>query len=193
MSAAYVDIHGPHKLEESSASEETRDRLCLFWEWSEENPAPRPAGKEVLDVTEHFERAEKCLQSTSDLLTVNQLLQAQSWRQEQHRQKMEYFIGAYQGVGVFLIPKGKPFRFCNTYYDVTEPRLHIIVSFTEETGVITLSKESVIIPLNCCKVLQRVLGPLAGGREGIAGSPRGEKMGLLEVQEVLKVVHATLR
>ena len=64
-----------------------------------------------------------------------------------------------------------------------------IVSYNSTRKDITLSfYDENAIGLNACEIVQAAWGPLAGGHAGIAGSPRGQEMGLGDAIELANYV-----
>jgi hypothetical protein len=61
----------------------------------------------------------------------------------------------------------------------------LVLAHNLTSGVVTLSRESDAIPVDACEVMQSVFGPEAGGRAGIAGSPRGRKYTSREFSNII--------
>jgi len=66
-----------------------------------------------------------------------------------------------------------------------------VVGYNPERGSVTISLADPVLGVSCVEIAQALWGPLAGGRAGIAGSPRGKRMcldDLVKVRDALVTV-----
>ena len=66
------------------------------------------------------------------------------------------------------------------------------MAFNQRTGAITVSLADPIEGVSCREIVQDLWGPDAGGHDGIAGSPRGVRMGFGDVSAALEFFQSRL-
>ncbi|MBD3404325.1 hypothetical protein GF420_15655 [candidate division GN15 bacterium] len=165
----YVDLNGPHRVKENILYNE-RDHILLasFWAWSKENRLFPNRDGSVSDVSDFVERAEKEL-----IGILNQeeekVQRGKDFLKKEEDLKHESFVTAKNSVGVVL---RKSTEFVNhLYYDHRDLPQNYIVGFNSDMGKVTVSRAG-DEGINCKEFVQSLWGEGAGGREGIAGSPR---------------------
>ena len=172
--AEFIDLNGPHRLSESGASEKDVSRLYAFWAWSEAHLPGHFDADEVVDVTEHIIAAGRAL--TGILGGQQDLIEAGEEMRKRRSQGDELnrisFVEAVAEVGIRTHA-----GFVNDLYTTPEGHpLRAVVAFNPEQGSITVSLAEPVEGVSCRDLVQKLWGPEAGGRDGIAGSPRGKKM-----------------
>jgi len=77
------------------------------------------------------------------------------------------------------------------YIDPNGQAAKAVVAYNPAKGGVTISLADPILGVSCVEIAQALWGPLAGGRAGIAGSPRGKRMcldDLVKVRDALVTV-----
>lgn len=171
--AEFVDVNGAHKLRQANANEVDLDRLYAFWAFAK--TMPRYPRDQVVDVTADIRSAENALRVI--LRGDERLLAAgQSFRQEEETlNEKTYNVTFYDTVICRTATSAKDF--CNHLYTTPEGFLgKCVVCFNTESKTITVSLADPVDGVSCREAVQALWGPLAGGHNGIAGSPRGQEM-----------------
>jgi hypothetical protein len=175
--AAYVDTHGPHRLGEAGAEPVDVARLHAFWAWSEMHRVFPPRDGGVLDVTDRVEEAKRALVAILD--GDQSFLRA---GEEFARREEELNSSSFVQVVGEVIVRVSP-AFVNHLYATPDGRIcRGVVSFNATRGEITASLAEPVPGVSCRKLVQELWGPRAGGHDGIAGSPRGERRSLEDLQ-----------
>lgn len=170
--SAYEDLHGRHKLPLFPASEEDLARLYAFKAWSERNRISL-ASDSANDVSEKVKDAVdiilRIFSEDESLLKVGQ-----AFKFAEDELNSNSFVEEKNGVIIrnsnqsvnylYITPLGKISR--------------AVVAFNPAQGSITISLADPVTGVSCEETAREVWGPEAGGRSGIAGSPRGKRMGL---------------
>ena len=186
--AAYVDVRGPHKLNESGASPEDLARLYAWWSWSETHRCAPPRDGSVADVTDYVADAAKTLAAV--MSGDPQLLaRGSEWRSKKEELNKSSFFECVNDVIVRVHTE-----FVNGLY--TDPDgCHVakaVVGYNPERGSVTVSLADPISGVSCAEIARMLWGPLAGGHAGIAGSPRGERLGLDDIVKARDAMVAVL-
>ena len=165
--AAWVDINGPHRLDEYSAGAAAREMLFAWWAWSEENKQYAPRDGSVLDVSEYVLGAERALRAI--LGGDKAMLEAgRAFKSREDALNQSSFLSASLGV-VFRDSES----FCNHLYVTPDgTRMAACVSYNPKTKAVTLSLAEPIEGVSCQALAVALWGPEAGGHAGIAGGPR---------------------
>lgn len=166
--AEFVDVRGPHRLNEAGATPEDQARLWAFWAW-EDRFLRNHSGHHLQDV-------EPLLQQTAELLRLllsddPTLLQAGRLQEEmENRLNAQTFIRR-EGDVLLRYTHGP---FCSHLYRDPDGELaRGIVAWDRHSGGITVSVLDPPEGFTCRTLVASLWGPLAGGHAGIAGSPRG--------------------
>ena len=183
--AEFVDVNGPHKLDQAKASDEDLERLYAFWAWSAENRFPRAT--EVTDVTDFFAEAEISLAMIfcggKDLIEAGQ-----AFKKAGEKLNRESFVECDGGVIVRVGP-----AFCNHLYVTPEGTVaKAVAHFNTVTGSVTVSLADPIEGVSCREIVQALWGPEAGGHDAIAGSPRGVRMGFYSIKAAYEAMQHAL-
>lgn len=190
--AAVIDVQGPQHLHE--LRQDNIDCLNAYWAWSSQ--LPRTRYTEIVDVTDLYEQAVTVLReiiapfSTFPAPATEEQVAKQKARLEEGRAWAAEQLAATQACLVSECAHVRYFEteqtFCNSSY--MSPELGLIpaiVSFNKAKGSITLS----FYDDSCgdaVAIMQRVFGPEAGGRRGIAGTPRN---GIYTREDALRLVN----
>lgn len=179
--AAHVDIHGPHKIQEAEASDQNVTRLYAFWAWSQQHRLLSPKDGSVADVTSEVAEAMKIVGRI--LADDEELLAAgEQFRLTEESLNKRSFIQTEAGVTVRVAD-----AFVNHLYSVpTSEVTKAVVAFNTITGGITISLADPIPGVSARKIVQDLWGPDAGGHDGIAGSPRGQRMTLADIAKAFE-------
>lgn len=180
--AAYIDVHGPQYLH--TFEPDQIDQLNAYWAWASKNPRIRYT--EVTDITDlvidaylviddilggwdilHDPNKTKWYGIHEDI-HWSYLEEGRTWAAEQLAATQACLVSENAKVRYFETEQ----TFCNGAY--LSPVLGVvpcIVSFNKVKGNITLSFYD-DNGGDAVAIMQKFYGPEAGGRRGIAGTPR---------------------
>lgn len=185
--AEFVDLNGPHKLSFSGASEEDIARLYAYWAFSAANRVYPERDGTVSDVTEkvqdHFTAVLRILRDDKDYLA-----EGATFRAAEAKLNTDSFVSEHAGI-VVRVSAG----FVNHLY--TTPGGYLgkaVVAFNTVTGALTVSLADPIFEVSCVTIMQQLFGPSAGGHQGIAGSPRGQRMSVFDMAELVDVLRTKI-
>ena len=180
--AEFIDVNGPHHIHKFP--QKIQDLLNAYYGWSSENRFT-PTNEDIIDVTEtvyqHFEILDNIFQLNGE----NDLI----------KKGREWATNIQETIEKLLIEENKDYRvfitngvFCNaSYYSPALKTIaKVIVVLNKKFNAITISCSDNSI--NCCQIVQSLWGNEAGGREGIAGSPRGKQMTEQDLQNVINYI-----
>ena len=227
--AAYVDIHGPHRLKEWQKKREdliyakargmkfhdlreendwvATERgfldggfygLDAWWAWSKTHRAPfTPRDGSVIDVTEYVLEAVRIANLIAEDCCLDketeQLIEAgYAFAAEGKALNESSFVREEGGV---ILRSAK--EFVNHLYETPDGTVaQAVVAMTrrnaEEPMVVTVSLADPVEGVSCRAIVQALWGPLAGGHDGIAGSPRGTDMTASDAEQAFNAVVAAL-
>lgn len=169
--AEFVDVNGIHKIGLSGASQTLQNMLYAYRAASEIFRYPKDS---VSDATESIRRLGEILRG---VLNKDQSLM----RRGEELRNAEYDLNnrTYGSRNGEVISRTTMGPFCNhLYVDPAGRPAKAIVAWNYTNGSITLSLADPIPGVSCCEIVQALWGKEAGGHAGIAGSPRGQVMGL---------------
>ncbi len=165
--AAFVDVNGPHHIQE--LTQKQQDMLNAYYAWSAQQPrAPRYT--EVTDVTEVVMANISIIERITSL--EDELIEAgKEWREKTTKEVESKLQTECEIFRAFITDR----VFCaGSYYS---PKLGAIIpaTVTLNTGMkaITIAFEDGGKKCSAVEIVQSLWGSEAGGRAGIAGSPRG--------------------
>lgn len=185
-SAALIDVKGPHHIEE--VPEGARAQLRAFWGWNEQHRSPRFARDVVTDVTdlvaENFSVLDRIVKNDADLIAAGQ-----AWN--------ERVTAAVESCLVYESEKVRAFcggLFTASSYLGSDGGIRVAtVSLNTKTHAVTLAFEDGGDDVkNAAAILQSIFGPEAGGRAGIAGTPRGKVYDVRDLVNVIERVELLL-
>jgi len=203
--AAEIDVRGVHHLQsilpgtvfssiyEAPAScplayllgikEEVVDTLNAWYAWSAENRLGR-SDEAVVDVTDYVMSALDIFDSLLFGKGVQLIKAGREWRAEQASLDAASYL---ETVGrVILRQTGGPF--VNCFYRNSAA----VVAFNERTRAVTLSLADPIHGVDVVAIAQSLWGPEAGGRAGIAGSPRGKEMCIEDARKAAEKLNESI-
>jgi hypothetical protein len=186
--AEFVDVNGPHKLAQAEASDQDLEYIHAWWAWSQANRVFWPRD-EVTDITEYVQKAADALR----LILMNDeeyLETGRVWKAQQDKLNADSFCEIECVDDVILRVST---AFVNHLYSVPSGVLcQAVAAFNPRTGSITISLADPIEGVSCRELVQKLWGPEAGGHDGIAGSPRGQRMNILALQRASSELAALL-
>lgn len=188
--AAFVDVNGPHRMRHAPDGAQKRftHLMHAFWAWSETHRLYPPRDGSVVSANEWVEQAEDALHGIFGLFGVeaqDALLAAGAKHRANgealNRASIVAVLERRDNQGAARVAVRKAAAFCNHLYNLPEGLagdgvVDGVVAFNPEAGSITVSLESPRPGVSCREIVQRLWGPLAGGHDGIAGSPRDQQM-----------------
>ena len=198
--AEFVDLNGVHRLGgwlgEVAYTPEAKTFIleCLhaFWAFSEQNRVYPPRDGSVADVTDKVRAMVDVLvtiltpgsEGRDALIEAGRVFAAREAQLE-----AESFASLSGGV---VVRRSK--QFINHLYTHGAEVAGVVVGYNDETGAVTVSYEAGVpsgMP-TARALVQARWGELAGGHDGIAGSPRGQKLSFEEAEAFAAHVRALL-
>lgn len=182
--AAWVDTHGPHRVKECPTyTEHDHIRLAAFWSWSQKNRlfAPRDGSCEEVSSFVDGAHAEIVAILNGQRDEIGQDFLASE------AELMDISFVAERGPVV--LRTGDTFT-NHLYYGVDGQPVSYVVALNTKFKSITISKADASLPISCKDFVQELWGALAGGHDGIAGSPRGQEMTLEDAQKAFDALVA---
>lgn len=190
--AAYVDINGPHKMSEASASDETIRQLYAVWAWQQDHRddldtrPPKEGGVLYLSLGDFLpwrNMLHSVLTGDEDLLQAGD-----EFKKDEEELNSSTFFQEDAGIVV---------RFSETFTNhlyVTPNGVicRSVVTYNTKYHSITVSLADPIRNFSVEKFLQGIFGMEAGGRDVIGGSPRNLKATQKDLWEVVHELKAQL-
>lgn len=185
--AAFVDVKGAHKLAQSYASAKDIRRLHAFWAWSQKNRVFAPRDGSVADVTgkviKGIEVLSRVLADDEQLLT-----EGDQFKAEEAALNAKSYVGRRDDVVI-----RKSDVFVNHLYVCPDGYVgKIVVALNTKTNGVTVSLSDLIPGRSCRTIVQNLWGEKAGGHDGIAGSPRDQKMAEVDLERAVTATVAAL-
>lgn len=186
--AEYIDVNGPHHIHEFP--QEIQDKLNAYYAFENESRADgRPDREHIQDVTESVNKYIEGIDVVLDDkdYSHNAMIDAgRKWEQEVTKAVEDRLVSENENVRVFSTNG----PFCNgSYYSPSQEKIiPAVVSYNEKFNSITLSFADGGKELSARDIVQSLWGPEAGGRDGIAGSPRGQEMTRGDLEEISEKV-----
>lgn len=169
--AEYIDVKGPHHIQE--LSKDVQDKLNAYYAWNAVQPKSQINSGVVSDVTEKVLQHGKALDSILDERAVNhdEMIQAgKKWR-EQITEQVESRLVSESRYARCFVTDGV---FCSSGYYSPSQQMSLpatVVLNTKDNNILVSFYDSE--KFNAKDFVQTLWGPDAGGKAGIAGSPRG--------------------
>ena len=191
--ASFVDVNGVHKQNLSGASILDHARLDAWWAWADKH-VPRLPREGVTDVSALMEDAYKAL---ADILVAGNpaMLEAGRRRREAGDALNVASLVEARSSGVLVRCAPTERDFVNHLYEAFTGKGMVvgraIVSYNP-AGSITVSLADPVPGVSCRVLVQRLWGALAGGHDGIAGSPRGQVMMQADVESAVQALEDAL-
>ena len=189
QAAEYIDVNGPHHIHEFP--QEIQDKLNAYYAFENESRQAegRPDREHIQDVTESVNKYADGIDVVLDDkdYSHNAMIEAgRKWEQEVTRAVEDRLVSENKNVRVFSTNG----PFCNgAYYSPSQEKIiPAVVSYNEKFNSITLSFADGGEEFSAREIVQSLWGPEAGGRDGIAGSPRGQEMTMGDLKEISEKV-----
>lgn len=181
---ALIDVKGPHHIGE--VPEQEAARLRAFWAYNEQHRS-NPARDQVSDVTDlvldYFYVLDKIVHDDTDMINAGL-----KW--EKHVTEAVEAAKVYESEKVRAF-KGALFT-ASSYLGTDGIIREATVSLNTKFNAITLAFEDGGEKYNAAGIMKDLFGPDAGGRAGIAGTPRGVNYGDDDLKRVIEVVEELL-
>lgn len=176
----YIDVHGPHHIHKFGLAEKAF--MNAYWAWNESR-GRKERIEELKDVTqeilESIETIERIANGDKELIDAGI-----EWSENVQKATEERLIKETEQYRLFSTDR----VFCGaSYYSPKQERIiPAIISFNEKFKSITLSFEDGGKKHNAVEIMQKLFGNEAGGRPGIAGTPRGKEFSFEDAQKVVE-------
>lgn len=171
--AEKIDVEGAHHIHE--LDQDIQDKLNAYYAYNDGQPRQRYT--EAIDVTKQIDDTYDIVNAIVDINNPehDKLIAAgKEWAQTREKEVEDQLVYENKDVRVFDTNG----IFCAASY--FSPNQNTIcpatVTYNEKFKSITLAFEDGGKQLNAKEIVQELWGPEAGGREGIAGSPRNVEM-----------------
>lgn len=171
--AEKIDVEGAHHIHE--LDQDIQDKLNAYYAYNDGQPRQRYT--EAIDVTKQIDDAYNVVNAIIDINDPehDKLIAAgKEWAQTREKEVEDQLVYENKDVRVFDTNG----IFCAASY--FSPNQNTIcpatITYNEKFKSITLAFEDGGKQLNAREIVQELWGPEAGGREGIAGSPRNVEM-----------------
>lgn len=189
--AEMIDVKGVHHIHE--LDKDIQDKLNAYYAYNYNHAGERYS--ETADVTKQVEDAYGVINDILDIdAPEHDMLIADG---KEWAQAMEAAVEAqliYEDKNMRVFDSNGVFCAASYYSPKQDALIPATVTYNEKTKTITLGFEDGGKQYNAMEIVRSVWGPEAGGREGIAGSPRGIEMtkdDLHALVERLKEVQAS--
>ncbi len=184
--AEYIDVNGPHHVYE--LDNEIQNKLNAVYAWEQDNRKPIDRNS-VTDITANIDEYSAAVDKAVDLFNeehINVISRGAEWAKTTTNAVENCLLAETTRVRVFATDG----PFCNaSYYSPTLDKIiPAVVSFNKKFNSITLSFEDGGKEASAKEIVQALWGSEAGGREGIAGSPRGQEMTLDDLLKISQVI-----
>lgn len=188
--AAFIDSNGAHKLHAAACKPETKEALRAFWAWSK-NTIPRLPWDRIIDITAEVVATGDALRA---ILQHSDPLMIQAGRELQRAEDDLNKSSLVQVASDGSVILRESSAFVNHLYNYDDNKIaNAVVAYNHKSGAITISLESAIEGVSCRDIVQRLWGSEAGGKDVIAGSPRGKAMGGQDVHNAFQAVVEALK
>lgn len=181
--AEKIDVEGAHHIHE--LDQDIQDKLNAYYAYNDGQPRQRYT--EAIDVTKQIDDTYKIVNAIIDINDPehDKLIAAgKEWAQTREKEVEDQLVYENKDVRVFDTNG----IFCAASY--FSPNQNTIcpatVTYNEKFKSITLAFEDGGKQLNAREIVQELWGPEAGGREGIAGSPRNVEMTKDDLAKLVK-------
>lgn len=165
----FIDLNGPHHL--YRFSEEIRDKMNAYWCWTSKHYRLPANQKEVTDITfiveKHVEAIEKILNGDRELLEAGRV-----WEKHLAKRVEKCLVKENKDLRIFVTNDVK----CTSSYYSAKQRsmVPLILEYNTSTKRIRMSSHN--SSLDVVGIMVDYFGEEAGGKEGIACSPRNKEI-----------------
>lgn len=186
--AEFIDVRGSHKIPTWEGGQQVVRMWYGFQSWRKQHVCPPPTGA-LVDLTATVLDARAALE---DLGTghSNLLKDGDRLMTSQDALNERTFLALRGGDTpvVFREARGDGDACNHLYHTPAGVRALAIVTYHPQRGTITLSLDDPLPGVSCRAIVQELWGPLAGGHDGIAGSPRDYFMSASEAEWALQAL-----
>lgn len=189
--AEMIDVKGVHHIHE--LDKDIQDKLNAYYAYNYNHAGERYS--ETADVTKQVEDAYGVINDILDIDAPEHdmlIADGKEWAQAREAAVEAQLI--YEDKNMRVFDSNGVFCAASYYSPKQDALISATVTYNEKTKTITLGFEDGGKQYNAMEIVRSVWGPEAGGREGIAGSPRGIEMtkdDLHALVERLKEVQAS--
>lgn len=189
--AEMIDVKGVHHIHE--LDKDIQDKLNAYYAYNYNHARERYS--ENVDVTKQVEDAYGVINDILDIDAPEHdmlIADGREWAQAREAAVEEQLI--YEDKNMRVFDSNGVFCAASYYSPKQDALIPATVTYNEKTKTVTLGFEDGGKQYNAMEIVRSVWGPEAGGREGIAGSPRGVEMtkdDLHALVERLKEVQAS--
>lgn len=184
--AEFIDLNGAHRMHQ--IDKETSKKLIAYRAYQETHKLPRiDKPKDITDIVlEHLAVVELAMTANEQLLA-----KGEEWYQKSQEQMEKCLIAENGNVRVFISQDGTS---CSTaYYSEKQGNVKpCTVTLNKRLGTITVGMEDGGKQVSAKKLVEEVWGSKAGGRPGVAGGPREEKMTEEDLQKIANLANERL-
>jgi Zn finger protein HypA/HybF involved in hydrogenase expression len=183
----YIDVNGPHHLYQFD--ENAKLFFQAYWSWNESNERKERI-TELTDVTqqilESIEIIEKIISGNKELLENGYV-----WSKNIQEATEKCLKKETKYYRLFLTDR----VFCGASYYSPQQNTIIpaIISYNEKFKAITLSFEDSGKKFKADEIMKELFGDGAGGKAGIAGTPRGKEFTFEDTQKVIDKINILMR
>ena len=190
--AEYIDVNGPHHLHELGGKEQ--DQLNAIWAWNAQQPrAPFSRDlREVGDSLIPYAKAVAVVADPNHPEHDKMIENGKRWEKETSERVNACLVKENDKVRLFHTDGTV---FCSASY-YSQGRGEIIpatVQYNEKFKAVTLAFAENMPGVSAEKIMQEIFGPEAGGRAGIAGTPRGHEYTIDDAKKVYHHVTGLLK
>lgn len=171
--AEMIDVKGAHHIHE--LDQDVQDKLNAYYAYNDGQPRQRYT--EAVDVTKQVEDAYGVINDILDIDAPEHdmlIADGREWAQARETAVEEQLI--YEDKNMRVFDSNGVFCAASYYSPKQDVIVPATVTYNEKFKSITLAFEDGGKQLDAREIVQELWGPEAGGREGIAGSPRGVEM-----------------
>lgn len=163
--------------------------INAYHAWAEKNRVFPPRDGSAMSVTEQVVKATTALQKifASDEALMNDGIAFAAREAELNNSSYMYTETSANGCAVVVRHSKEGFT-NHLYTDPSGEVCQVVIALRDDFGSITVSRAADDVPLNCQDIVQALWGSEAGGHDGIAGSPRGDKMTLKDIRKATQAV-----
>lgn len=187
--AEFIDVNGSHHIHE--LPKEIQEQLNAVYAWNASQARVRYT--EVTDVTQQVVDNYTMLSAVLDEAHPqhdSMIQKGKDWERDVTQAVQDKLVRETSNMRIFKTDG----VFCSgSYYSPEQDKvLPATVVFNEKFKSITIAFEDGGKNVSARDIVQKLWGPEAGGRDGIAGSPRGREMTELDFQKAQHEVETTI-
>ena len=186
--AEWVDLNGVHRFD---PDHDEAPRMFAVWAWLANHREKWPKDR-VADVTDFMTHAgdamHTILTGQSGRHTQAELLDAgQVHIAAQDALSLSSWVETRCTANAHAVVLRQAETFVNHLYrDPNGVACTAVIGFNSAEGSLSVSLYESIEGISCCDLVQDLWGPLAGGHQGIAGSPRGQRMTSKDLEDLAR-------